>query len=53
MYKYEKHLHICSYLIVIKPGITFGPQTMGEVILLPHPLHSFRPRLRIEHSKKM
>jgi hypothetical protein len=53
MHKDElKHLHIVSYLIVIKYDITFGPQTMGDVILLPQPLHSFRTRLCIEHSEK-
>jgi len=25
---------------------------MGKVILLPHPLHPFRGRLRIEHGHK-
>jgi hypothetical protein len=37
---------------VIKSGITFGSRTMGEVILLPQPLHPFRSRLRIKYEDK-
>jgi hypothetical protein len=41
--------YICPYLIVIKSGIAFGSQAMGEVVLLSHPFHPFTSRLRSEH----